>query len=118
MRKEEKRRARRINEKDKIAIELISDNEDLQTKKIFYVLSKDISQFGVKIQTDTFFPVNSSLKLKIFLENPQSLVKLQGKIRWIECHYAHESYKMGIEFENLSSNSKKILEECVSGFIK
>jgi c-di-GMP-binding flagellar brake protein YcgR len=107
----EKRRASRIKEKDRITIEVFSESEDLPAKKIYYVLSKDISAFGVKIQTDTFFPVNSSLKLKIFLGNPQSFIKLHGKVRWIECNYTHESYKMGLEFDATASKSKTVLEE-------
>jgi c-di-GMP-binding flagellar brake protein YcgR len=109
--RKEKRRTSRIKEKDKIAIEVFSKGENLPAKKIHYVLSKDISAFGVKIQTDTFFPVNSSLKLKIFLENPQSFIKLHGKVRWIECNYTHESFKMGLEFDDTASKSIKVLEE-------
>jgi hypothetical protein len=111
MRRGEKRRASRVEEKDRIAIEVISENEEFRSKKIYYVLSKDISPYGVKIQTDTFFPVKSSLILKIFLENPQSIIKLHGKVRWIECHYAHESYMIGIEFDGTSSETIELLEE-------
>ena len=110
----EKRRASRIKEKDRIAIEVFSESEDLPAKKIYCVLSKDISTFGVKIQTDTFFPVNSSLKLKIFLENPQSFLRLHGKVRWVECNYTKEIYKMGIEFTDISSDSIKILKEHIN----
>jgi c-di-GMP-binding flagellar brake protein YcgR len=107
----EKRRASRIKEKDRITIEVFSESEELPAKKIYYVLSKDISAFGVRIQTDTFFPVNSSLKLKIFLENPQGFIGMHGKVRWVECDYEYESYKIGIEFDDTSSKSIALLEE-------
>ena len=118
MRRGEQRRASRIKEKDRIAIEVISENEDIRAKKMYYVLSKDISQYGVKIQTDSFFAVGSTLKLKIYLENPQSFIRFHGKVRWVECNYAHESYEMGVEFDDTSLKSKKALEEYLERFDK
>jgi c-di-GMP-binding flagellar brake protein YcgR len=110
----EKRKTRRIKEDDKVAIEVITDSKDLQIKKIYYVLSKNISQAGIEFEADTFFPVDACLKLKIFLENPQRLISIHGKVRWIKCNYTKEIYKMGIEFTDISSDSIKILKEHIN----
>ena len=107
----ERRRTRRTKKADKATIVLNSEVGNQRIKKIYHVLTKDLSIKGIKIPIDTFIPVDARLKIKIFIENPPRLIFTNGKIRWIKSLYNHELYETGIEFVDMTPDNAKILEK-------
>jgi hypothetical protein len=111
----ERRRTIRIKEADKATIVLYSEFGKKQIKKIYQVLTKDLSVKGIKIPIDTFIPVGASLKIMILLENPTRFIHTNGNIRWIKCLHDQELYETGIEFVGMTQENVKILEKHIRG---
>lgn len=109
----EKRRAKRVREEASVKITLVSRDILPAGKKISYNLTKDISSSGAKIQFNTFLPINTLLKIEIFVKEPPRLISAIGKVRWVKSLYADEWFEMGIEFVDASPEIIKILEEYV-----
>lgn len=105
----EKREAKRITEETKITITLLSTDLVPPGKTFSYNLTKDISLKGVKIRANTFLPINALLKIELSLTKPIQLISLLGKVRWIKTLYAGESFEIGIEFVEPSSEDIRIL---------
>lgn len=96
-----KRKDRRIKEENKLILEIVSDNEILKCKKIFYTLTKDISLGGINIRTDTFLPVDTVVKLKLSLSKMHDIVDARGKVKWVKCIYDDEVFEIGLEFVDM-----------------
>ena len=105
----EKRKAKRVKKESKIIIKVISEDVVPRNKKIIYHLTKDISSKGVKIQTNTFLPINTLLKIELSLMKPPRAIKAIGRVRWIKSRYADEKFEMGIEFVDTSKETIKTL---------
>jgi hypothetical protein len=105
----EKREAKRITEETRITITLLSKDLVPPGKTFSYNLTKDISLKGVKIRANTFLPINALLKIELSLTKPIRLISVLGKIRWIKTLYAGESFEIGIEFVEPSSEDIRIL---------
>ena len=105
----EKREAKRITEETKITITLLSTDLVPPGKTFSYNLTKDISLKGVKIRANTFLPINALLKIELSLTKPIRLISVLGKVRWIKTLYAGESFEIGIEFVEPSSEDIRIL---------
>jgi hypothetical protein len=53
---------------------------------------------GVNIRTDTFFPVDTVIKMELTLAKIQKIVHLKGKVKWVKSLYDDEVFEMGLEF--------------------
>lgn len=107
----EKRRGKRIIEQALFTITLISKDRLEPHKKIIHHTTKDISLTGAKIQTNTFLPVGSFLKIDLSLKDPARLISAFAKVRWVKSLYADELFEMGIEFVDTSLEIIKALKE-------
>ncbi len=94
----ERRRAPRLTEVNDITIIVMSAENKSSQGNIIYNRSTDISMTGARIQTHLYLPVNSLLKLKIFLKNPPQMITIFGEVRWIKSLVEGGSYEAGIEF--------------------
>lgn len=108
-----KRRTNRIIKADKATILLKSEVNNQQIEKIYHVLTEKLSVKGIKIPIDAFIPVDTSLKIEIFLENPTRVIFTNGIVRWIKCLYDQELYEVGIEFVDMSPEDVITLEKLV-----
>ena len=107
----EKRKAIRIKEEYKVTTTEISKDKLPPDKKIIYGLTKDISSGGVRIQSNTFFPFNTLLKIELSLKDPPRLISAIGKVRWGKSSYTDELFDAGIEFVDMSPDNIKVLKE-------
>ncbi len=111
MTKDRRREARR-KEGNRVTIETIpqenSGAETASTKKISFSLTEDISLKGIKVISETFFPIDTMLKIEISLDELDEPLGLQGKIKWIRTHEG-DLYEMGIEFVGASPDQTKVL---------
>ncbi len=71
--------------------------ELLYLQKAFQVEVKDISLGGAYIETPLKLPMNESVELRIFLNNPEHTVEAAGRVAWIK----PDASGFGIEFSNL-----------------
>ena len=106
----EKRKARRINERAEVAISPASPDYPHLEKKIAHCLTEDISIKGIRIQSEKFFPINSTLKIQLSLKEPTRLINVFGKIRWIRKLKACEVFEMGIEIVGTSKEDLGVLK--------
>ena len=113
MAKKERRKANRIKKEDRVTITPVYQFEAQQRKRFFNILSKDISLTGVKIQTDTFFPVDTILKIEISLTNPPRSISANGKVRWVKILSARELFEIGCEFVEMPIHDTKILKDYI-----
>jgi PilZ domain. len=111
---DEKRRAKRLAEKDELTITTISEGKKPSKVKIIYHLSKDISMSGARIQANMFLPIGSLLKIDITLKNPHQMITAFGKVKWIRSLFADESYEAGLEFVHTSSDTIQQLADYIS----
>ncbi|MBF0595032.1 MAG: PilZ domain-containing protein [Candidatus Omnitrophica bacterium] len=61
-------------------------------------LSHDISQGGIRINSNDFVPLNSSLTVQFQLEDLGRLFDLQGKVVWVRHLPYSDGYQVGVEF--------------------
>ena len=92
----EKRKAKRIIEENKVKITRIY---------------KDKLPGGVRIQGNTFLPINTLLKIELSLKEPLRLISAIGKVRWVKRRYTEELFETGIEFMEMSPGSNNVLKE-------
>ncbi len=96
--REEKRREKRVKKENKLIFEVISTDKDIENKKIYFTLTKDISLGGVNIRTDTFLPVDTLIKVDLPLPKMHKIISVRGKVRWIKSLYEDEVFEVGLEF--------------------
>lgn len=101
---EDKRREKRIKEENKLICEIISCDDSLKHKKVFYTLTKDISLGGVNIRTDTFLPIDTVVKIELSVPKMQKIVCIKGRVKWTKCLYSNEVFEVGLEFVDTPPN--------------
>jgi hypothetical protein len=101
---EDKRKEKRVKEENKLICEIISNNKNLNCKRIFYTLTKDISLGGVNIRTDTFLPVDTMVKMELSLPKMHKMVCVRGKVKWVKSIYEGEVFEIGLEFVDTPVN--------------
>jgi hypothetical protein len=108
----ERRRDSRINEEDKVVIELLTDGQPPAEKTIINALTKDISPGGVRLTTHLLLPVNTLLKMEIVLSRRRRVINVTGIVRWwARSLLAEELFEIGIEFTQISPEDKMLLLE-------
>lgn len=108
---EERRKERRFPVRKKVRLKL-PEIEDIPCGKTFsYSLSEDISQGGIRIPSEYFIPVKQPIYLEIFLEDSFGSVNAMGRVRWISSANESNNYQVGIEFVELSSESRNNLNK-------
>jgi hypothetical protein len=110
---EERRRTERHMGDADIIIAAISEEEKLP-KKLILAVSKDISMYGVRVQTTSFLPVDTQLKIKVKLKEPPQRVTAFAKVKWIKKDPSFELYDVGLEFFDTSSEIIKQLTDYIS----
>ncbi|MGD8540129.1 MAG: PilZ domain-containing protein [Candidatus Aminicenantes bacterium] len=109
---EERRREARKKEGNRVTIETAlqnrADDDTAPTKKISFSITEDISLKGIKVISETFFPVDTLLKIDLSLAELLEPLRLQGKVKWIRSHEG-DLYEIGIEFIDASPEQMKTL---------
>lgn len=108
---QERRLDRRVNEEDKVVIELLTDGQPPTEKTIINALTKDISPGGVRLTTNRHLPINTLLKMEIVLSNRRRVIQVMGAVRWTRSLYEEELFETGIEFTRISPEDKMLLLE-------
>ena len=108
----ERRRETRKTEGHRVTIEIVpqgqADTEKATTKRISFSLTEDISLKGIKVISETFFPIDTLLKIELSLVELNERLDLQGKVKWIRSD-EEDLYEIGIEFIDASPEHMKVL---------
>jgi len=94
----ERRKAIRTEEETELTLTVISAGNNPPSKKVMYNMSKDISETGVKIQSNVFLPIDSVINIKYKLRYQNRFMTTIGKVRWIKSLFANELFEAGLEF--------------------
>jgi len=108
---QDRRLDRRVNEEDKVVIELLTNGQPPLEKTIINALTKDISPGGVRLTTNRNLPVNTLLKMEIVLSNRRRVIQVMGVVRWTRSLYEEELFETGIEYTRISPEDKMLLLE-------
>ncbi len=109
------RKEKRLEEENEIIISILGGGaENLPKEKIISTLSKDISASGAKIQSNSFLPVDTPLKIKVTFKNPLQIITVFGKVKWIRSRSRDSFYEAGVEFFNTPDEEIKKLAEYIS----
>ncbi|HOX16296.1 MAG TPA: PilZ domain-containing protein [Smithellaceae bacterium] len=108
------RKEKRLEEENEITISVIGGGENLPIEKIISTLSKDISASGARIQSNSFLPVDTPLKIKVMLKNPLQIITVFGKVKWIRSRSGDSFYEAGVEFFNTPDGEINKLAEYIS----
>lgn len=92
-RKEERRR-----EGNHVTLEVLNPDRAPTGDAVSFAITNDISFRGIKILSETFFPVDSLLKIGLFLGNSHKKIDITGKVRWVN-NIDHDMYEIGVELE-------------------
>ncbi len=114
----EKRREERLLQENEISITIASKGRNGLSGKTKYHLSQDISAHGARIQSNTFLPVDTLIKIQLTLRNPPRLMTAVGKVRWVRSLYKDESYEAGLEFVDTSPDTIQQLADHIAGMQK
>jgi len=107
----ERRKDSRIKEEDKVVIELLSNADLPEQKRVLNALTKDISPGGVRVMTNVNLPVGTLLRLEIGLARRRKLIQAVGTVRWARSIYEEELFELGVEFTQISPEDKFALLE-------
>ncbi len=108
------RKEKRLEEENEITISVLGGGENLPIEKIISTLSKDISASGARIQSNSFLPVDTPLKIKVMIKNPLQIITVFGKVKWIRSRSGDSFYEAGVEFFNTPDGEINKLAEYIS----
>ena len=74
----------------------------------------DISEGGVRFQSDDFIPLHAPLFIRMAL-SPNQSIDLHGRVVWVQMVPHSERYHIGLEFDDSDSMvySKKLIREYI-----
>ena len=111
---DEKRRERRLKDENEITIHIVPGGKKPLKEKFFYNYSKDISMSGARIQSHSFFPVDTHLMIEMKLKTLHQMITVLGKVKWIKNIFGEEFYEEGVEFVNTPDEAIKKLGDYIS----
>ncbi|MFZ2052897.1 MAG: PilZ domain-containing protein [Candidatus Aminicenantales bacterium] len=93
----EKRKDWRIKEENRVVIEFAPPGVpgDGFPANAF---TKDLSLTGARIWTDRLYPLNSKLKLILYLSRSRQIIRICSTVRWMKGS-AEGLYEMGVQFQ-------------------
>lgn len=106
---EENRKDQRIKEEKKVVIEFYPEGKDSRPKNVTYALTRDVSEGGVRLLADRYFPVGTLLKITLSLSRTRQIVNIAAKVKWVTNFHTSDLYEMGIEYVHEIPESIKTL---------
>lgn len=105
----ERRKAKRMEFREPIQYRS-RESEQLQGS-----LGYDLSEGGLRFQTESFIPLNKSLSIHMDLGQGQS-IDVDGHVVWVQLVPHAERYHVGLSFEDTQAivNSKKIIHQYIN----
>jgi hypothetical protein len=109
MQSQNQRRSVRLLEENSLSVTTIGISP-----KAIQVMSKDISETGVRVRTPDFIAVNTRLSVEIRFSSPPQSVTVNGVVRWVRELNTMSMYEAGIEFDSPDDETTELLAIYVS----
>ncbi len=93
-----------------MTIDLVSKDKIDSSNKSSFAISEDISICGIKILSETIFPIDSQLRIQLSLARAKKTVNMTGQVRWVKS-LDEKLHEIGIEILDTSMENIKILFE-------
>ncbi len=106
----ERRKAPRLKEESDVTITVVSEGKH---QKVIYDSSKDISEYGARIQSREMFPIDTLLEINFTTKTVHKNIKALGKVKWIKVIIEDKSYEIGVEFANNPNDAVRKLEDYI-----
>ncbi len=94
----EKRKDERIKEEKKVVIEFYPEGKHHRAKNVTYALTRDVSEGGVRLLTDRYFPVGTLLKITLSSSRTRQIVNVAAKVKWVQNFHTSDLFEMGIAY--------------------
>jgi hypothetical protein len=94
----EQRKDQRFREEKKVVIEFYPGGKNLRPNNVTYALTRDVSEGGVRLLTDRYFPIGTLLKITLSLTRTRQIVNVVAKVKWVQNFQTSDLYEMGIEY--------------------
>jgi c-di-GMP-binding flagellar brake protein YcgR len=102
-----KRRDKRFKEKNEVIIQYTADRRKFDKSIEINAKTFDLSISGARIHSKKPFPINAVLRIQIDLQKSNQVIKVDGKVKWVEKMTGEDVYEIGVEF--LHDISKTVL---------
>ncbi|MFH1791631.1 MAG: PilZ domain-containing protein [Candidatus Omnitrophota bacterium] len=109
----EKRRYRRIGVRVPIQYKELHGKPNAQKG----ALSKNISEGGVKFNTDKFISLACRMLVEVNLPTEPKPIKAISKVAWIRKLPAGDDYEVGNQFLDMTKTDKSTITEYVKGYM-
>jgi hypothetical protein len=94
----EKRKEQRIKEENRVVIEAGPAGGAPGDGFPANAFTRDISLAGARIWTDRLYPLNTKLKLTLYLSRSRQVIRINSTVRWMKsCDDG--LYEMGVQFQ-------------------
>jgi hypothetical protein len=94
----DKRKDQRLREEKKVVIEFYPGGKDSRPKNVTYALTRDVSDGGVRLLTDKYFPVGTLLKITLSLSRTKKIANVVAEVKWVQNFQTSDLFEMGIEY--------------------
>ena len=106
----ERRRERRLEDSNEMTLSVMSEEKHFPEDKLFHNYSKDISESGARIYTDSFLPVDTLLRIEMKLKNFHQMITTPGKVKWVKIISSSGCCEAGVEFVNTPARAMNMLD--------
>jgi len=93
----EKRKDIRIKEENRVLIEISPAGSQAENFAA-NAFTRDLSITGARIWTDRLYPLNSKLKLTLYLSRSKQVVRICSTVRWMKSR-DDGLYEVGVQFQ-------------------
>lgn len=94
----ERRSYKRVNEENKVIIEVMPDSMKTNKKEEIYAFTQDISLGGARILTDKFFPIGTVFRIDVFLGRSKQHFNVDGEVKWVKSLVDDGLFAIGVKF--------------------
>jgi len=107
---EGKRRTFRLNRV--LAVEMELDNK----KDVFYALTVDLTEYGMRITHETKLPENTEIKFRIVLYYDKKPIEVKAKVIW-QKETSWGDNMIGLEFTEITPEARNTIKEYIDDVI-
>lgn len=98
----DRRREVRVAGEHRVVLDLPPGEEPVASGGEFVYLTSDLSAGGIRVLTDTPWPVDARVSIELALRRPRRLVSGSARVRWVRPLHEKDIYEMGLEFTELA----------------
>ncbi len=98
----DRRREVRVAGEHRVVLDRPSVEASMASGGEFVYLTSDLSAGGIRVLTDSPWPVDARVSIELALRRPRRLVSGFGRVRWVRPLYERDIYEMGLEFTELA----------------